>query len=112
MTCKFFDYFLLVNSLSTRSYAIITSIILHPIGPIMTKQHIIMPIGASFLIFIALHIDNSTKNHIIDANTIIVVVPIISILLFIKNQIGQRMYYGLHLHLNPTLKHLISFLIS
>jgi hypothetical protein len=112
MTCKFFDYFLLVNSLSTRSYAVITSIILHPIGPITTKQHIILLIGASFLIFNALLTDSTIKNHTIDTNTIVVVMPIISILLFIKNQISQQMYYGLHLHLNPTLKHLISFLIS
>lgn len=110
MTCKFFDYFLLVNSLSTRSYATITSIILHPIGPIMTKQHIILLIGASFLIFNALHTASTMKNHTIDTNTKVVVMPIISMLVFIKSQTSQQMYYEPILHLNPTLTHLISFL--
>jgi len=111
-TYKFFSYFLLVNSLSTRSYATITSIILQPIGPISTKQHIILLIDASFLILNALHTDSTIKNHTIDTNTKIVVMPIISILVFIKSQISLQMYYEPILHLNPILTHLISFLTS
>ena len=79
-------------------------------GPITIRQHMILEKGASFLIFNALLTDSTIKNHTIDTNTIVVVMPIISILVFIKNQIGQRMYYGPILHLNPTLTHPISFL--